>query len=1344
MRNLKSTFAIVVLLFAQAGQAATQYETDPQNFYVDGQSINQALSTVNNIICYIGAMRPDAFVNDGAYAATIYEEDCETGAADASSEQSSATATSSSSSSTASSTTTTTGEGKTANTAVLQVSRLNSIAPVRALAWVSAPAQSTDDPYDVDMKIYADVKQTGGVTDTSPNGDFEMNFSTHVDGATEYFRDGQWMGEGYIQASGGSLKFKEFGNGQENDIAAVFLANGDKRGVYKEFAGFLNWDFEAQGRPYWDEPGWWESATDEEREEANSYYVQVQAIYQFYLSAADKGYCRRLSKANRMQWPTQEQIMEREQAEFAKEEAAQSAGTTYEIDWDSIHAPVLTPVYQVDDAGAEIVNETTGAYAEAGLVVGEECFTVDRSKAQRNVHRYGVYNADGGRLANNNPGFPMLAEVTRTLDDGTEVPERVHAWADYWGVHVDPRGRPLITADTVFEKETHGFVESSDTVRQQYKLRSTDIRIEKRTTSYLALNDIDGISLAFWAGDDWWSTEFRNLLGDKASYLDQFQEFEGSYDSATATFTFTDGINFDGGYQKKTLTDADVGLENITFTTTEWQDAMFKEWGVTTQNNEDGTTTKIKEDWYHKEVRNLGVWSHDTRQWYEITAEAMDAPTSAVKSAGIRTETTEFVSPGDVTETLYCLRECLDGSKVPTTFEDALSENYDEYGYVTSPYFDIGEYLKEDITMTKVERGFWNFAEAAEDFASTIGTNTDTRVLLGRQMAIADYVNGDPSLPLYSRADGHQDSGEVSSDGKTGDGKLRFYSWDGFSKNNLNKLLSKPSDPSDYGVVPSVHLDLREIPEAGSSGVIKMVVTVVEGNNSSLDSGERAVSSEANLNWSSDGSTFTVTVPETASTTMTLVTRDNTAIQGTYGNSNAESYGYAGGQIMTGTAGGAGITYKMWRIFSGHSGLSNLYDAGLGEFFETDREYTASVDISTVSGDSLTWSMDDRFEYSYIDENGNVQEESGGQINTVGLQKLQFKFRTYDDANVTREETYRKGEYREGLQLADMGSYTQSGGQMLDQNGVALGKGSVANAALAKLENPENQLRNARFKMPDNEWDSRSVSWGIRTGELAPASELANLECRKNGLAQEYDNHPVYGRSSDVKRYCSYKLWEDVNVKYNIMLETRPNYEVVYANAVDTDAVIGEVVEIDEPKTMYFEVPETVDANGDYLFGKDAGKRVRLEYNGHGNLWGIPGFVYDTATGEDLGEFVNNWKDTYRYISRFVMPDGSEIEDGVDSSIKYKVKALDGEEWLTPADGTITGVADLRGNYTTLYEGDETDLVKQRNLRSIGFEDWNGDGVNDNDRFIGDQPTPTVNNGETAVVHGEIIYDPTP
>ena len=59
-----------------------------------------------------------------------------------------------------------------------------------------------------------------------------------------------------------------------------------------------------------------------------------------------------------------------------------------------------------------------------------------------------------------------------------------------------------------------------------------------------------------------------------------------------------------------------------------------------------------------------------------------------------------------------------------------------------------------------------NFSEAAESFATSVSTNTDNRVLIGKYIAMADYVNGDPSLPLYSRADGFQDSGDLSEDGK--------------------------------------------------------------------------------------------------------------------------------------------------------------------------------------------------------------------------------------------------------------------------------------------------------------------------------------------------------------------------------------------------------------------------------------------------------------------------------------------------------------------------------------------------------------------------------------------------
>ena len=191
---------------------------------------------------------------------------------------------------------------------------------------------------------------------------------------------------------------------------------------------------------------------------------------------------------------------------------------------------------------------------------------------------------------------------------------------------------------------------------------------------------------------------------------------------------------------------------------------------------------------------------------------------------------------------------------------------------------------------------------------------------------------------------------------------------------------------------------------------------------------------------------------------------------------------------------------------------------------------------------------------------------------------------------------------------------------------------------------------------------------------------------------------------------------------------------------------------------MYYTVPETTGLDGNPLFGKDAGKRIRLDFNGHGELWGIPGFVYDTATNADLGDHIQGeWKSTYRYLSRFIMADGAKIKDGIDETIEYKVKALEGEVWLTKADGTISGVADLGGRYTSYYDGVVADLADERKMRVLGFEDWgtynasngswisgNPDGINDNDDYLGPRPTPTVNGGDTAVVHGEVIFDPSP
>ena len=1372
MKFLKTTISVVVLMLSAQASAA-QFETDNQHFHVDGQSINAALLQVNQIICSISAMRTDKLVNDGPYLATVYEEDCSTTAVDASGESSKATKGSSQSASAASATTATgTVDAKTAQTSVVSVRRPDLVSPSEASIWLKTAGKKTDDWADKwNTETFALVEQSGEITDTAPNGEFEMIYSTHIDG-TQVDEDNnrqqanQVVGQGYIKASGTLLQFRGQGQSGEDNIAAKFFPNGDKSGIYGERANYDTWDWEANDYQSPEDLGlsWDDYPTTE-----------VEAFYQFYLSAADKGYCRRLMSAERKQRRTDEERDARYEAAqqevdalydaayvqldadiealyvevnaYTEEEWEALGGNDYfqaqadiiyaQIDWDAINnqanilyeaagADQLIQIYNVASGLDDLAN-----YGKSELVVGEECFTLDETKVQRNVHRYGVYNLDGTRLSVGNPPFSMVAQVTETIE-GTEIEQttEAYAWAGYWGTHVDQRTRSLVTEDTVFEKE--GYREETEGDKQTYKLKSTDIRMEKRSTSYVALNDINRISLNMWIDDDWWKTQYTALWKRTLSY----QELEGSFDKNTQTFTFTKA------FTHEPYTEVDLGRTPIIFTVAEWQASMFKEWGVSV----DKDNNRVEEDWYQKEIRNLGVWSHDTGQWYEINDTAMTNPTSATRQAGIRTESSKIISASDITETLYCMDRCIDGAKLEVAFTQAVDANRSTADPVPSPYSQTSERLQTAVTKTEVYSPFQSFNEASDGFSSSITTNTDNQLILGDGgIAITDYVSGNRSLPRYSR--GNFDGGD--------DSKLYYRSWDGFSKGNIQSLLNvnnKTADAAEVdrllSTIPSVSIDLKSIPAAGASGTMRMIVSLFQGNNDSADSGERAVSAAADLNWSSNGSEFSIGISAGTPITYTLLSSDNsTAVQSSYIYPRNSTFGYSGQELDIHKSAllRTGLRFKLFNLFVGSGRLQQLIDADFSTFF--DQDGAGFVGKITMTNTDLRV----RGEF----QDGNQTSPTNAAMFTFGIN---------DDVDFLYTTEWQRGQWAEGLQIEDMDTYNVVGGKLVDKNGNELTKGATARAALAAVEDPSTLLGDVVYPLTsfddptESGIETRSLEWGVNSGELVPVSELANLECRKNGKDQLYDSHPVYGQSTTT-RYCAYQIWDGgVTTKYSFNVESHPQYEVFYANAVEAGAVIGAKVIVAEPKTMYYTVPETTGLDGNPLFGKDAGKRIRLDFNGHGELWGIPGFVYDTATNADLGDHIQGeWKSTYRYLSRFIMADGSKIKDGIDETIEYKVKALEGEVWLTKADGTISGVGDLGGRYTSFYDGTVADLADEREMTVLGFEDWgtfdttNGnwlnsspDGINDNDNYLGARPTPTVNGGDTAVVHGEVIFDPSP
>ena len=517
------------------------------------------------------------------------------------------------------------------------------------------------------------------------------------------------------------------------------------------------------------------------------------------------------------------------------------------------------------------------------------------------------------------------------------------------------------------------------------------------------------------------------------------------------------------------------------------------------------------------------------------------------------------------------------------------------------------------------------------------------------------------------------------------------------------------ADVTDPGLVPVFNLDIKSIPAAGVSGNMDITVIVNSDGQLGQTDGASVIAAKTNVNYASDGEEFVITIPSGATVTLSYTTTDGVTIEADYVTTSEQVFGYAGGdQDLGSVAGQSGISWNVFQLFSGHTGLANFTSAGIASFFNIDgyRQYAATVYIGSV-----------------------LALEGPAPGGDVSANLIGFLFTVAEDEYLVNTQDYEKGQHFQGMLATEAYAYTVESGKVLDPNGVELTKGSVASSAFAEMDDPNQVLQNVSY-VTNEGWKS-SLAWGVRTGQLVVASDLAKLECRKTGLAEDYEWHPVLGRDATELRLCESQLWNGgIATTYTISLEATPSYNIA-------SATTGAKVVISEPKTLYYTVPETLNSDGTAVYGKDAGKRLRLEFRGHGDLGGIPGFVFDTATGEDLGEFVTEWKESYRYLNRFMLPDGAPLEDGLDSTISYKVKALDGEEWLTPADGSVDGVADVSGKYADLYTMGVADLlpssVDDVVLSILGSPD-----------YIGAMPAKSelINDGNASVVHGEVVFTP--
>jgi len=215
----------------------------------------------------------------------------------------------------------------------------------------------------------------------------------------------------------------------------------------------------------------------------------------------------------------------------------------------------------------------------------------------------------------------------------------------------------------------------------------------------------------------------------------------------------------------------------------------------------------------------------------------------------------------------------------------------------------------------------------------------------------------------------------------------------------------------------------------------------------------------------------------------------------------------------------------------------------------------------------------------------------------------------------------------------------------------------------------------------------QQYAYGVRSGRLF--TSLAEAECATNSGT-----------------YCDYKV-NALDVYYQ--WETGANSYSQFAAVKDAS---GEFIAFDAPLQVTFNVPSGA------AYGAYAGQSIVLQYNGFGDLWGIPGHCVSRATNEVLA----NCDENSRYVPAFVIPQDTTTGRVTTSTGSYLVKWLDREIRFARKDPSVCTAAGL-----TLPSG--MTLPTSADLKNPSDPN--------SDAYIGVKPSVT---DAPRVIHGDVMF----
>ena len=350
------------------------------------------------------------------------------------------------------------------------------------------------------------------------------------------------------------------------------------------------------------------------------------------------------------------------------------------------------------------------------------------------------------------------------------------------------------------------------------------------------------------------------------------------------------------------------------------------------------------------------------------------------------------------------------------------------------------------------------------------------------------------------------------------------------------------------------------------------------------------------------------------------------------------------------------------------------------------------------------------WEDGYEDNNGINGQEVGeadvdkGRHNNIG--GVRWIDATDNDAAIY---TISDGKLREGTAGSNFLEYTGD------------------NINLVKARDHDDTLRLYQYyTKPDNTYSEnwrQNFGWAFHmTAFKGSTTNIDDIKCDTDGgNARGYDQK--WTKKSNSNRFhvtgdnylCDYKLWEGgIDVTYDINVKQMPDYRLYKGN---------DLFEVSAPETVLFTVPSE---NVEYNFENTnlAGQKFKLKFEGFGELHRIPGRVVDTCTGEVYGRYVNEWKQCYRYVHEFVIPEGTVLTN-LSGGSDIKVRPLRGDEYLKK----------LITLPTRSYTASASDLPTESVLKNL----FSGaDALGDPSSSAADY----VDFEKPAVIHGETVITP--